>query len=51
MSKSRTKRKQYTPKLKTNPEVLRKRIEEQNEKIEKIKKQRDMMYSKQLYEP
>lgn len=45
MSKSRTKRKQYTPKLKTNPEVLRKRIEEQNEKIEKIKKQRDMMYS------
>ena len=43
---SKTKRnKKYNPKIRTNPEVLRKKIDTLTENIEKIKKQRDMMYS------
>lgn len=37
--------KKYNPTNRTNPEVLRKRIDALTENIDKIKKQRDMMYS------
>lgn len=42
---AKSKRKQYPPKRRSNPEVLRIKIEKQTENIEKIKRQRDMMYS------
>jgi len=45
MSKSKRKRKNFTPMIRTNPEILRKKIEDQRLSIEKINKQRDMMYS------
>lgn len=45
MSKYKKKNKVFNPKLRTNPEVLRKKIDTLKEKIVKIEKQRDMMYS------
>jgi len=45
MTKPKRRKKNFIPKLRTNPEVLRKKIEDQRIAIEKINKQRDMMYS------
>lgn len=45
MSKTKKKNKIYIPSPRTNPELLRRKIDTLNENIEKIKKQRDMMYS------
>jgi signal transduction histidine kinase len=45
MSSSKRKTKVYNPNLRANPEVLRKKIETLSEKINKIKSQREMMYS------